>query len=258
MAIIFIIVPTIFLFVKAVTPVSADYDNWQLVKTASTWNIMLRSILIGIATALVCLILAFPFAYIITQSKSQKYRLYIIAFTLAPFFIFTLTKILGIKSLFFYIFGESQAFNQSWFAIFGLVYLNLPFTIIPLYSVLSNMPKNLIEASHDLGYNRFQTLYKVVLPYGYRALFSGFALVFMLAATSIAVSDKLIFEPYKLPLIANTINNLANIQNEFNLAQASSLAIVTTAIMLSLYALFAFMPKAVIKIKEKINNGKIH
>ncbi len=63
--------------------------------------------------------------------------------------------------------------------IFGLTYLNLPYMIMPLYSVFRDMPENIVEASHDLGNGPIRTLFRVILPYSSKAILSGLGIIFL-------------------------------------------------------------------------------
>jgi spermidine/putrescine transport system permease protein len=145
---------------------------------------------------------------------------------LAPLFIFTLVKILALKGFFTYVFDE-RSLDNSGILIIGLVYLNLPFMIIPLYVVFSNMPKNIIDASEDLGYTKVQTFIKVVIPYGMKAICSGITIVFLMGVLSVAVSDKLIINSEQNKLLGNIINDLANPSNGFDMQKASTVVMIT-------------------------------
>lgn len=251
LAIFFIILPIIFLLVKSIEPIGINFDNWAIIKETSTWIIMFRSIGIGILVAFISLIIGLPFSYIVARSHSKIFKIYILILLLAPLFIFTLAKILGIKAIFTYILGDenSPALMKSWLVVFGLTYLFLPFMILPLYSIFSNMPESLIESSYDLGYGKTMTFIKIIIPYAFKAIISGIALVFMLSATNIAVSDKLLVSKSNFPLIGNKINEFSHPQSPFDIAQASSLSIITAIIMIFIYAIIILIPKIILKIR---------
>ncbi|MDW2907720.1 ABC transporter permease [Mesomycoplasma ovipneumoniae] len=250
-ALILIVIPLILLFVKSVSPLSTNgspFDNHLLVKEQTTWQIIARSIFVGLISAFICLILAFPYAFIVANSKSRIFKIYSLSLIITPLIIFTIAKVFSLRALFLAMFDEGSLNNNS-FMILGLIFLNFPFMVIPLYTIFRDMPKNLIEAGTDLGYSKFWVLIKVVLPYSFRAISSGFAIVFLMAATSIVVSDKLLPNGSQNQLIGNLINNSANTTNPFDLARVSSLVLVTLLVFIGIYTLIHFTPIVIMKLK---------
>ena len=72
-----------------------------------------------------------------------------------------------------------------------MVYDYLPFTILPLYTVLIKLDKNLLEASQDLGASSVQTFFKVVVPLSAPGIVSAITMVLLPTTTSYVVSDTL-------------------------------------------------------------------
>ena len=72
--------------------------------------------------------------------------------------------------------------------VLGMVYNFLPFMILPIYTILSKMQPQLIEAAEDLGANSFQVFRKVKLPLSMPGIVSGITMVFIPATTTFAVS----------------------------------------------------------------------
>lgn len=251
-ALLLMILPMIFLLVRAIEPAVHNFDNWQIVKLPTMWIIMGRSILVGLVAAIICLLIGFPYAYIVARSKSQTFRILAISLIISPLFVFTIIKVLALKGLLLAMFSE-DGLNNLTTLIVGLSYLNLPFMIIPLYSVLYNMPSSLLEASEDLGFNRFVTIFKVVIPYSLKAIAAGYALVFMLGATSIIVSQKLIPKNESLKLIGNLLDNSRIQTKETDAAIASTIALITMAIMMVIYAILYTSPFLIRKLRGGIN-----
>lgn len=253
-SIIFIVLPTILLLVKATVPAAPGYDNWQLIKEKSTWIVMGRSIWVGLSAAILSLAIAFPFAYFVARSQSKTYRTVAMTLIVSPLFMFTIVKLSGYKGLLIMMFDGPQNINSPFWVILGMVYIYLPFMIIPLYSVLQTMPRSFVEASKDLGYNSVQTIYKVVIPYALKAVFSGLAIVFMLSATSVAISEKI---PYMIgdhKMIGNEIYSRATqLSDGFKIAQASSLALITILIMSTTYGLIYLTPQIIRKMRGGVN-----
>lgn len=253
--IILILIPLGFIFVTSfITPANAtpNYDNTEILKDFTFWVIFFRSIGIGIVSALISLFIALPFVYIVLSIKNKRRKIGVLSLILTPLFIFTLVKILALKGFFANIFDE-RYLNDSMMIIIGLVYLNLPFMIIPLYTVFAHMPKNLIDASEDLGYTKIQTFIKVVIPYGMKAICSGITIVFLMAVMSVAISDKLIINSEQNKLLGNIVNDLANPANSFDMQKASSVVIVTIFSVGAIYILINSIPWIYRKIKGGMN-----
>ncbi|WP_237076482.1 ABC transporter permease [Mycoplasma phocoeninasale] len=250
-AILFIVLPMILIFIYALKPIDDQVrlENWEIVAKPSTWLIILRSLWTGLIAATAALIVGFPYAYIVAKSKSIIFKTLALSLILSPLAIFTISKALAVRGLFSAIFDENHLNNNA-FIIFGMVYLFLPFMIMPLYQVIKDMPNNILEASEDLGYSKFKTLFKVILPYCSRAILSGFGIVLMIAATSIIISDKLLPNGSQKQLIGNLINQFANTANPFDLANASSLVIITLLVLLAIYGLIYGIPYIIAKRKQ--------
>lgn len=249
-SIIFIVVPLFLILITAFIPVdpNVDFNNFSEVQFSGFWTIMGRSIWLGLLSAVISLIIGLPFVYIVARSKSKIFRIISLNFTLSPFFIFTLVKIFSIKGLFLFIF-DSSVLNNNAFLLFGLVYVYLPFIIIPIYTIIRDMPKNIIDASSDLGFPTWKTFLKIVIPYSIKAILNGVGIVFLLSATSVGISAKLLPNPSQNQLIGNVINDLAVPANPFSLALVSNVVIVTLIIMSIVYFAIYVIPILILRKK---------
>ena len=240
----------ILIFIYAFKPIQgqAKFENWEIIGKSQTWKIMFRSIWTGLVAAFISFLIGFPYAYILSKSKTII-KILGLSLILSPMAIFTISKALAVRGLFSAIFDENGLNNYA-FMIFGMVYLYLPFMVMPLYQILKDMPKNIIEASQDLGYSKFKTLIKVIIPYAYKGILSGFGIILMMSATSIIISDKMLPNGSQKQLIGNLINQFANTANPFDVSTASTLVIITMIILLSLYGLIYGIPYLISKHKQ--------
>ncbi|MEI2461924.1 ABC transporter permease [Mycoplasmopsis felis] len=250
-----IVLPVLMIIISAFSPsVSSEFDPWVLVKEPNTWNIIGRSLWVGIVSALLCLIIGFPYAYFVSTSKSKVFKLFALSLIISPMAIFTIARIYSIKGLALAIFSnDPKTLNSELFIIFGLTYLNLPLMILPLYTVFKDMPKNIIEASNDLGYNNTQTMLKVIIPYGTKAILSGLAMIFLASATTFVISSKLLVDGSQHQLIGDILNSKINPGNKYDLSSGSALVIVVSAIFIGVYSLFLLIPKLIFKLKKGAN-----
>ena len=252
-AIILIVFPMAMLMSKSLGQTGGD--NAAIVKQSSTWAIMGRSVYLGLAAAVISLLICFPFAYIVGRSKSKAFRLISIALLVSPLFVFTISKIFSLKILLLVMFENPDKLSNELVMILGMVYLYMPFMVVPLYSVLQQMPSSLLEASKDLGYGRISSIVKVVVPYALKAIFSGLAIVFMMSATSLAISGALLKDVKELKMIGNVMDEMAAKMrtNDLSAAQGSTLALVTIAVMMGVYGALYLIPQIIRKLKGGVN-----
>ncbi|QJG66797.1 ABC transporter permease [Mycoplasma phocoenae] len=240
-ALFFIILPLVLVIIKAFTPINGELSNWNIAYSPTTWQIMWRSVWTGFAGGIICILIGFPYTYLLTNAKTQTQKNIGLSLILSPLMVFTISKALAIRGLFSALFDEKYL-NNELFMILGVVYLYLPFVIMPLYLVLKDMPKNIVEASQDLGHSKLNTVFKVVVPYSLKAIISGFSAVFLITATSIVISDKMLPNGSQVQLAGNLINNFGNSSNPFDLAKASTLVLITMILLMFIYGLFHIGP----------------
>ena len=188
-ALIFIVIPMILMIVKSFSPTSSGPMslNWNFMN-GFVWQKIAMSLLIAVITTVITMLLAYPFAYFLCFSvRSKAAKALLVLLVTAPIWMSMLIKIIGLKTLFDCINGYQNSTYGNVFTVIGLVYLYLPFMILPIFNVLEDMPKNLVNASKDLGYTTFGTFFKVVLPYTKGALASGITLVVLPSLTTVAV-----------------------------------------------------------------------
>ncbi len=93
--------------------------------------------------------------------------------------------------------------NTEIAVIIGLVYLLLPFMILPLYSAIEKLDNRLLEAARDLGANTFQRFFRVILPLTMPGIIAGCLLVLLPAMGMFYVADLL--GGAKVLLVGNVI-----------------------------------------------------
>lgn len=200
---IFIIIPLILVVIFSFT---VEVDGKQVFSLANYKELMdpiylkvfFRSITLAGASTLICLIVGYPVAYIISKAHISKRGTLILLFILPMWMNFLLrtyawVAILGKNGLlnsFLGIFGvEPVSILYTNFAILlGMVYNFLPFMVLPIYTSLSKMDDDLVNAARDLGANSLQVFTKVIFPLSLPGVVSGITMVFMPAVTTFAIS----------------------------------------------------------------------
>lgn len=250
----FVLTPIIFIIVLSfITPSGAgiDYDKWEMWKDQNFWQIFFKSFFMGIIVSLICLAISLPYVFILINTKNKSAKFILLSLIITPLFLFTLVKILALRGILTIIFDIP--IDAEGYLYLGFVYLFLPFMIIPLYNVLNGMPKSMIQASQDLGYNKIFTFMKIVIPYGLKAICSGIIIVFLLVIMSVAVSNKLLDNSAGNQMIGNVINDLSNPSNPFDMQKASSVVLISLLGSSIVYFIINSIPMIYRKIKGGIN-----
>ena len=100
-------------------------------------------------------------------------------------------------------FPSMKIINTSSAIVLGMVYNFLPFMVLPLYNALSKIDENVIHAAKDLGANKIQTFFRIILPLSVPGIISGVTMVFVPALTTFVISTLL--GGSKILLIGNII-----------------------------------------------------
>ena len=184
---VFVIVPLILILVYAFTDKSGSpsTENFVRLSEPAVWLTMGRSLIIAFLTTFFCLILAYPTALALTKVKPSRQKLLLIAFIM-PMWINSLLRIYAVKLFFGDVMGMERGFVLT---LIGMVYDFFPFMLLPIYTILADMDKGLIEASSDLGASPVMTFLKVRLPLSVPGIVSGVLMVFMPTVSSFAVYD---------------------------------------------------------------------
>ena len=254
LAVIFIVVPLILIIVKSFMPTSSGPMslNWSYID-GFIWQKILMSFIIALITTVITIILAYPFAYFLCFSiNSKAAKALLVLLVTAPIWMSLLVKIIGLKTLFDCINGYQNSTYGNIFTVMGLVYIYIPFMILPLFNVLEDMPKNLINASKDLGHTTFGTFFKVVVPYTKGALASGITLVFLPALTTVAVPQYMNASASGT-MIGDIIMQEGTLAqtSDLSLARASTLSLIICLVMVAAAAIYFITKKVISVVKTK-------
>ena len=157
-----------------------------------------------IINTLICILLGYPAAYILSRLKSGYSQVVVMLFIL-PMWVNILIRTLATVALFDFFrvpLGEGAL-------IFGMVYNYIPFMIYPIYNTLVKMDRSYIEAAQDLGATPFQVFTKTILPLSMPGVASGILMVFMPTISTFAIAELLTMNNIKLfgTTIQENINN---------------------------------------------------
>ena len=152
------------------------------------------SFAIAFVTTLVCLLIAYPTAYILATSKLKARSVILMLFVMPMWINFSL-RITALKEILTVLEGN-LAFHPFLNSVIGMTYDFLPFMILPIYNTIVKLDGSLIEAAKDLGANDRSAFLKVTLPLSVPGIVSGISMVFLPAMTNYVVLDMLYNSTY--------------------------------------------------------------
>lgn len=151
---------------------------------------LFTSFALALLTTAICLLIAYPTAYILARTNVNKNGIMLLLFIL-PMWINFVLRTAAMKEL-LYTIGMFNSNKMSFInTLIGMVYDYLPFTILPIYTVLEKLDNNVLEASSDLGATGLQTLFKVTIPLSMPGIVSAITMVLLPTMTSYVISDTL-------------------------------------------------------------------
>jgi spermidine/putrescine transport system permease protein len=231
--------------------ISGTFKNYARAVEPLYLGIFAKSAAIAALTTLICLILGFPVALAITFAPA-KWRPWLLLAIMLPFWTNLLIRTYALITLLGNQGYANKALGGLWggaswlktivglqpldewtpiqllynnFAvILGLVYVHLPFMVLPLYSALDRLDKSLIEASLDLGAGHLRTMLRIVAPLAAPGIISGVAITFIPALGSYLTPD--LMGGTDNQMIANVIERQFKRANDWPFGAALSFLLI--------------------------------
>jgi spermidine/putrescine transport system permease protein len=181
-----------------------NFDSYVRFFTESIYaQIFVKSVWYALLTTFFCLLLAYPLAALIARSP-KKYRDLLLLLVILPFWSNFLIRVYA----WMIILGPNAAMARAlngvlaWFGhdpvpllfssfavLICLVYVHLPFMVLPLYANLEKHDQALLDAAQDLGANGWQRFWRITFPLSLPGVYAGAALVFIPALGIFAIPD---------------------------------------------------------------------
>jgi len=217
-AVLFIVVPLIFVAYYAFTDNSFHFTTENIVRfftaTSSVTDdsgaarevrtyllIFWRSLKLAIVSTVICLLLGYPFAYMISQASPRTQNILItlimipmwMNFLIRTYAWMTILQDTGILNNFLAMLGlrRVQIIGTETAVVIGMVYDYFPYMILPLYSVMAKMDTKLFEAARDLGCSGVGVLRRVILPLSVPGIINGITMVLIPSISTFYISQKL-------------------------------------------------------------------
>ena len=180
--VIFTMIPIIMIGYTAFTDKNGNFSLEPFANAFFYTGVFMKSLWIALISTAICLVLAYPLAYIITKMKHSTQNT-VIMLMMIPMWMNFLLRIYAWVTL--------LQDNGPGAVVLGMVYEYLPFMVLPIYTVMSKIDGGLIEAAQDLGSNSFAVFRKVIFPLSIPGVISGITMVFVPSASTFLVSQYL-------------------------------------------------------------------
>lgn len=214
-SIVFILIPLGMIFYYGLTDKTGAFttENIMAIAQAEHAKALWLSLLLSLISTVICFLLAYPLAMILSNMKVNQHSFIIVIFILPMWMNFLLRTLAWqtlleksgvINSLLTFLhLPELNIINTPYAIILGMVYNFLPFMVLPLYNALSKIDRNVINAARDLGAGSVYTFFHIILPLSIPGIISGVTMVFIPALTTFVISTLL--GGSKILLIGNVI-----------------------------------------------------
>ena len=243
----FIIIPLALIVYYGLTDKSGAFTlaNVLAISTPEHTKALWLSLVLSLASTVICLILAYPLAMIL-RNRNMGQGSFIVFIFILPMWMNFLLRTLAWQTLLEkggVINGILKALrlpaqnliNTPGAIILGMVYNFLPFMVLPIYNVLCKIDDNTVNAARDLGANPAQVLWHIWFPLSLPGVISGITMVFVPALTTFVISNLL--GGSKILLIGNVIEQ--EFMKGSNWHQGSGLSLVLMVFILISMALIA-------------------
>ena len=232
----FIIVPLLLIVYFAFTVKDGEttkfsLENFRRLMDPLYVKVFGRSIWLALQSTILCLIIGYPVAYMISKKPDSQKGLLIMLFILPMWMNFllrtyawlailgkngllnNLLTMIGLKPL--------EILYSNTAILLGMVYNFLPFMVLPIFTSLSKMDQDLVNAAYDLGAGKVTAFIKVIFPLSMPGVISGITMVFMPAVSTFVISQLL--GGGKQMLIGNLIEQQFTTIGNWNFGSAVSI-----------------------------------
>lgn len=228
-------------------------SNFRRMLEPTYLRLLVRSLRVALMTTLVCLLLGYPVALILTGKDFKRPALWLMLIILPMWMNFLLRTYswmsilensgilntwiaalrerfaafdalltrMGVKGKIIFLYNENAV-------VLGMVYNYLPFMIMPIYTVIEKTDHSLLEAAADLGASPVQCFLRVTLPYSIPGVLEGITMVFVPSVTTFVVSQ--LMGGGKVPLIGDIIQNQFGKSSDWHFGATLSLLVMVVVL----------------------------
>ncbi|MBO5867029.1 MAG: ABC transporter permease [Clostridia bacterium] len=225
---IFVVIPLVIILINAFLADDNSFTFHNFVEFFSDngggLTVLGNSLLIGVVTTVICLAIGYPVAYFLAKYHAKS-KVLVLLFIM-PMWVNFLMRTLSTKAIFLALDIELGMGT----VLFGLVYNYLPYMILPLHTTLVSIDHSFVEASVDLGADKFTVLTKTIIPLSLPGIMSGITMTFIPAISTFAISE--VLSSSKIFLFGDAINiHFSKTTNSFGVGSVMSLVMLVLVIV---------------------------
>ncbi len=209
----FVVVPIILIVVYAFSSADGAFTFNNFSHMMDYTGVFGRSLWLALIATVLCLVIGYPVAYVLSRSGSGMQRICMMLIMLPMWINFLLRtyawmsllentglinrflQSIGFFKLWNGIFGTNieyfEMINTQGAVVLGMVYNYLPFMILPIYSVIVKIDRSVVEAAQDLGANSARVFRRVIFPLSLSGVVSGITMVFVPSVSTFIISKLL-------------------------------------------------------------------
>ena len=225
--------------VSSATGVSFTFQNIREFFSPIYLNVFVKSLNLAVVSTVLCLLLGYPMAFMISRMEPKKRNFFLILVILPTWMNFHLrtyswmnilgkngiiNKLLSLLSL-----PNADLLYNTGAVLLGMIYNFLPFMIYPIYSILVKIKPSYLEAALDLGASRQKAFFKVTLPLSVPGIITGITMVFMPAVSTFVIPDLL--GGGQSVLIGNVIQTQFLVSGDWNFGSALSVIMMVVILI---------------------------
>ena len=197
----FVVAPIILVIIFAFTTSEGAPTLGNFSSMIRYTSVFVRSFRLSFISTVVCIIIGYPVAYILSRESLRVQRIMIMlimlpmwmSFLLRTYAWMSILENTGLLNQFLRLLGLPgvRVINTQTAVVIGMVYNFLPFMILPIYSVIVKIDRSLIEAAQDLGANTTSVFRKLIFPLSMPGVLSGITMVFVPGVSTFIISQLL-------------------------------------------------------------------
>ena len=210
----FVVLPLAVIVYYAFTDGSGRFTLDNLLNfftNGNTIGTLCYSAVIAVVVTAVCLLIAYPVAYVLARSGLKRGPVLLMLFILPMWINFTL-RITALKEILTVLEGN-LSLHPFLNTVIGMTYDYLPFMILPLYTTLPQLDQSLLEAAQDLGAGPVSVFSRVTLPLSMPGIASGITMTFLPAMTNYVILDMMYNSTYIMGSLIGSYFNIYDWNN---------------------------------------------
>lgn len=236
---VFIIAPILLVVLYAFRSADGGFTLSNFSCLPGCLPIFARSFWLALLSTVMCLVLGYPMAYIMSRLSPSRQSLCMMLIMLPMWMNFLLRTYawMGLLSvngpvnaiLGFFGLGPYNMLNTSGAVVLGMVYNYVPYMILPLYTSMTKIDQSIVEAAQDLGASTTKTLFRVLIPMSIPGISTGITMVFVPAVSTFVISRML---GGGSNLLIGDLIEMQFLGNSYNLNVGSAMSLVLMVIVL--------------------------